>query len=961
MSDTEAINEKYKPFDAERAKTGRAKCKKCKCAIDKDTLRVAKIMTNPYGEGIMKAWHHLPCLFEVFCKQRATTKKIDNPIEDISGWETLCDEDKDLILEKLKDFEAAEPFKGAKPNKIQIKTSQKVNTSPEKKTNTDSSKDWKTSSPSQNKPSNLNKTPAKDHLFFEFQRICNELAKHPSYLEKTAIVKKLFTKGSDNESFKGDIILWCRLLLPGVVKQIYNLQSKTLVKLFSRILRQDESEMLVDLEKGDIAETIRSFYESSLVIKPASESTLSLQEIDLFLERLAKLTKEDEQMFHFKSIIGRCTLDDLKMIIRLIKHDLRINAGPKHILGGVHSEAYEAFQLSRDLPAVINRCLGTQDAEPSTSISPVKNNKVALSMMTPVLPMLAEPCKSVEMAMEKCPNGMLSEIKYDGERVQVHKKGSEFAYFSRSLKAVTDHKVSFIKEFIPKAIPKGDDLILDAEILMIDTKTGQPLPFGSLGKHKQSEFKDANVCLFIFDILYYNGKVLLDHTMQERRKILEKHVNPIENRIMLSETKVINQDDKLRKMIAKVFKLGLEGLVLKDVDSKYEPGKRHWLKVKKDYLFRGAIADSADLVVLGAWYGTGQKGGMMSIFLMGCYDPSRKKWLTVTKVHGGHDDATLAELQTTLDMVKISKDPTAVPSWLIVNKPMVPDFIAKDPKRQPVWEITGAEFTNQGCHTADSISIRFPRVTRIRGDKNWETATNIDELRNLFNRSSESIDYESLLGARGKEDDESTNLKCKKLKSPRKGEKRAKKESSSDTSDHGNLELDSEKVKDAVSPKIKKLKINENSQTATMSGSGEDKTKASPSKKHKKKVKTQESNNNSDSETLKVVEKDKKKNIFSDVNICFAKDYDQEKKKRLKKLMQNFGAMVDNETSFVDFVIHKTNTITITELRAMNVSKSARHVNENWVTESIAREKLQNIDDYAVTVTGVYCNCSCPH
>lgn len=79
----------------------------------------------------------------------------------------------------------------------------------------------------------------------------------------------------------------------------------------------------------------------------------------------------------------------------------------------------------------------------------------------------------------------------------------------------------------------------------------------------------------------------------------------------------------------------------------YEPGKRHWLKVKKDYLFGGAMADTADLVVLGAWYGTGQKGGMMSIFLMGCWDPASRRWCTVTKVHGGHDDQTLERLQVT--------------------------------------------------------------------------------------------------------------------------------------------------------------------------------------------------------------------------------------------------------------------------------------------------------------------------
>lgn len=86
--------------------------------------------------------------------------------------------------------------------------------------------------------------------------------------------------------------------------------------------------------------------------------------------------------------------------------------------------------------------------------------------------------------MKKCPNGMYSEIKYDGERVQVHKQGDSFKYFSRALKPVMAHKVNHFKDYIPDAFPGGEDLVLDTEILLIDTKSGKPLPFGSLGVHK---------------------------------------------------------------------------------------------------------------------------------------------------------------------------------------------------------------------------------------------------------------------------------------------------------------------------------------------------------------------------------------------------------------------------------------------------------------------------------------------
>uniref|UniRef100_A0A2C9LSK5 ATP-dependent DNA ligase family profile domain-containing protein n=1 Tax=Biomphalaria glabrata TaxID=6526 RepID=A0A2C9LSK5_BIOGL len=133
-------------------------------------------------------------------------------------------------------------------------------------------------------------------------------------------------------------------------------------------------------------------------------------------------------------------------------------------------------------------------------------------------------------------------------------------------------------------------------------------------------------------------------------------MTPVKNHIHLSETKLITVADDLQNLMAKVFNEGLEGLVLKDINSIYEPGKRHWLKIKKDYLHDGSMADSADLVVLGAYYGTGNKGGMMSIFLMGTFDPDKQRWVTVTKCGIGFDDKKLEELNKELDMVKISKD-----------------------------------------------------------------------------------------------------------------------------------------------------------------------------------------------------------------------------------------------------------------------------------------------------------------
>ncbi|XP_069730173.1 DNA ligase 3 [Phaenicophaeus curvirostris] len=750
------------------AKRGTAGCKKCKEKIVKGMVRIGKIVPNPFTEsgGDMKEWYHVKCMFEKLDKARATTKKIED-ITDLEGWEELQDGEKELINKHISE---ANSKAGSTPKKkviVQAKLTATgqlttkdplalITPSPKKFSGfTAKPTNLEDGSASSSHKSSLSAKKCdpkhKDCLLREFRKLCAMVAEKPSYNVKTQIIQDFLKKGSGGDGFHGDMYLTIKLLLPGVIKIVYNLNDKQIVKLFSRIFNCSQEEMVRDLEQGDVSETIRLFFEQSKSCPPAAKSLLTIQEVDEFLIQLSKLTKEDDQQSVLQHITRRCTGNDLKCIIRLIKHDLKMNAGAKHVLDALDPNAYEAFKASRNLQDVVERVLKNQQ-EAAETPGLKRTLSVQASLMTPVQPMLAEACKSIEYAMKKCPNGMYAEIKYDGERVQVHKNGDHFSYFSRSLKPVLPHKVAHFKDFIPQAFPGGQSMILDSEVLLIDNKTGKPLPFGTLGVHKKAAFQDANVCLFVFDCIYFNDISLMDRPLCERRKFLHDNMVEIPNRILFSEMKHVTKASDLADMITRVIREGLEGLVLKDIKSHYEPGKRHWLKVKKDYLNEGAMADTADLVVLGAFYGQGSKGGMMSIFLMGCYDPKSEKWCTVTKCSGGHDDATLARLQTELDMVKISKDPSKIPKWLKINKIYYPDFIVPDPKKAPVWEITGAEFSKAEAHTADGISIRFPRCTRIRDDKDWKTATNLQQLKELYQLSKEKADFSVVAG----EEEEST-------------------------------------------------------------------------------------------------------------------------------------------------------------------------------------------------------------
>jgi DNA ligase 3 len=246
-------------------------------------------------------------------------------------------------------------------------------------------------------------------------------------------------------------------------------------------------------------------------------------------------------------------------------------------------------------------------------------------------------CVVTQDAMKKCPNGMFAEIKYDGERVQIHKQGSDFKFFSRNLKPVKDDKIAEVRPFVTKALPSADSVILDSEVLLVD-KQGNLLKFGTIGVHKRQAFKDASVCLFVFDILYYNGASCLDMGMEERRKLLCDIVKPIQGHVELSVNKEVTDADVLAALMGHVIDRGLEGMVLKDKKSKYLPGKRKWLKIKRDYL---SMADTADLVIVGGYYGTGTKGGKISGFLGAVYDERNKVWKTVCKVSTGLDIPTL--------------------------------------------------------------------------------------------------------------------------------------------------------------------------------------------------------------------------------------------------------------------------------------------------------------------------------
>jgi DNA ligase-3 len=475
---------------------------------------------GPFGDGPMSLWYHINCFAELKNNSRSNVKDLQSSNE-IANFDLQSIEDQKVIISKLNITKDA-PI-----------------------------------APSTSKIAIPKKMPVHDDdLFQNFVILVQKVADESSYNNKSAIIKQFITKGTSKQGFGGNIETWLTLLMPTIDKRVYNLKDKQIVKLFSRIFALKHEELLDDLHNGDVSETISKFFSRSQNVTPVQESDLTVFDVNSLLDDLNTTGVEDTQARMLESICSRCTQMTLRTIIRLIKRDLKMNCRERHVLDAVHDDAYDAFQKSRDLKIILIQFCGS-----SGGASASKSKSSGLNVMTAVSPMLAEACKDFDRALSKCPKGFYSEIKYDGERVQIHKQGHEFKFFSRNLKAVQEHKIAQLKTYLPKAFPTANELILDSEIIMVDKTTGSLLAFGTLGKHKKEENQNAVPCLFIFDCLQFNGDDLTSKSLKERKKFLEATLKPIKFHVELSEYRLLTKKNELVDMTKEVLRKGLEGKI----------------------------------------------------------------------------------------------------------------------------------------------------------------------------------------------------------------------------------------------------------------------------------------------------------------------------------------------------------------------------------------------------------------
>jgi DNA ligase-1 len=522
---------------------------------------------------------------------------------------------------------------------------------------------------------------------------------------------------------------------------------KLAVKALVRVSGCNENEIDNYLKKsGDIGETAQNFMGTKKQVT-FQQQPLTVQKVYDTLDRMAKASGSgaiDSKTALLAGLLAAATPKEAKYIMRTVTGNLRLGIADMTVLDalaiafGGGKEARElverAYSISSDLGRVAK-------VVAEKGLEGIKEFEVSIG--EPIRPMLAERLSSPEEILEKLGGKCVAEYKYDGERIQAHKKLNSVTLFSRRLESISEQYPDVVN--LVKQNVNAKEAVLEGECVAVDVDTGEMLPFQELmHRRRKYEIKRAieeyPVSLFMFDALYVDKRDLTQKPYLVRRKALEKVVKQT-NRVQIAKSITTSDPKELEKFFLEAIENGCEGLVCKSVadDSVYQAGARGWLWIKYKRDYKSEMRDTVDLVVVGGFHGRGKRAGTYGALLLASYNPDIDVFETVTKCGTGFTDADLAKLPEMLKKHIIAHKHSRVQSLLKADVWFEPAL---------VLEILGAEITLSPIHTCsmDSVrkgsglAIRFPRFTgKYRDDKSAEDATTSAEILEMYNSQLKKI------------------------------------------------------------------------------------------------------------------------------------------------------------------------------------------------------------------------------
>ncbi|MCD6421065.1 MAG: ATP-dependent DNA ligase [Thaumarchaeota archaeon] len=514
----------------------------------------------------------------------------------------------------------------------------------------------------------------------ELAELCERLSRLSGRKDKVAQLVRFLKKLSPEEVEPASLLLIGRTTPEGSEEKL-----EVSVAAAFELLEESSQLTLLDSSPPTILEVWRTL-QAIANLRGAGSRERKLSLLRSLIHRMSDL----ERHWFLKQLVGEMQHG--------VNEGLLLEA-VSELTNAPMERVHRAFMLLGKLGDLVRLAV----AEGRSGIESVK-----LELFRPLRPMLAEVCHDPEELFEKIGGPVALEYKFDGARVQIHVGGGVVRIFSRRLSEVTESLPDVVRQ-VREFAGGFREAVLDGEVVAVGGD-GKPMPFQELLRRfrrirgVEEELERVPLKLWIFDILYLDGRELLDEPYAERRRLLEKLIPPS----YLTPMKIAEKAEDVESFMRKALSEGHEGLMIKQLSSPYRPGRREklWLKLKP--------AETLDLVIVAADWGHGRRTGWLSNYHLAAYDPETGSFQVIGKTFKGLTDEEFEWMTKRLLELKLSDD-----GYTVRVKPKI------------VVEVAYNEIQKSPKYPS-GYALRFARITRIRSDKRPEEADTIQKVRELY-------------------------------------------------------------------------------------------------------------------------------------------------------------------------------------------------------------------------------------
>jgi DNA ligase 1 len=479
------------------------------------------------------------------------------------------------------------------------------------------------------------------------------------------------------------------------------------------IIRAGISE-LSGKEAGEIDDAVKHSGDMSEVVAGLVNGTDTLTVDELWRRTNRTVKRNEDRLKLVEHVFTHTTPTGAKYFTRMALNQMRIGVGFGTLTKAIAEAAgVEAAQVERLY--VMTNDIGLVAVRARQGAASLK--RAGLTLFRPYQFMNAHKVDDPSDIFKRLAGKqIIFEVKYDGARLQIHirkDRPSEIKLYSRRLNDDTGAMPDIV-EALRKAW-KGGDAIVEGEAVAFDPALKEKQPFQAvlmrLGRKHNVALKAREIplVLYLFDLLYDDGEDLMETPQSERRARLTKLFR-VSDRVKMTEHIISDKIRDEQRFFNEAIKAGHEGLVAKDPDARYLPGKRaeNWMKLKPAF-------ETLDVVVTGGIWGSGRRRGTLSSLVVSVRDKDRFK--QVGKVGTGFSEETLHELTARLEPKII----TARGREVLIEPEMVIEVDFQDIQKTTAYEA--------------GYVLRIPRFKRERTDKSTREADTLERLKRLYKQS----------------------------------------------------------------------------------------------------------------------------------------------------------------------------------------------------------------------------------